>query len=454
MATTIKLKNSVTTTNAPSSLAQGEVAINITDKKVWVGNAATTPIQLLGGGADGNFTNISVSSVATFGAGTVSAPSITTSGDTNTGIFFPAADTIAFTEGGAEAMRIDSNGDVGIGTTNPLAKFEVHGQSRFAASGSSAVLILEADATSTNGVDIQSTYYGGAGYGPMKFTTSGSERMRITSAGDVGIGTTSPASQLSISQGTGGNNLNVRSRAYFGGTHSSDSLVLGYSVKADPATTDRMIGTETNSGGGAPAAILMNSGVMQFHTATSVTSGAAFSSERMRITSGGNVLIGKSSDNDTTLGVRVTSGIVNSAGSSDFWNSYSTTAGVYRFYVTSGGTVTATNTTISAISDQRFKENIVDLDVGLDAVMALKPRKFDWKEGKGKDIKGDRGFIAQEFEQVFPDLIDEWKDPAPKGEEPYKAVRQDLIPVLVKAIQELNAKVEAQAAEIALLKSK
>ena len=46
MPTTIKLKNSVTTTNAPSSLAQGEVAINITDKKVWVGNAATTPIAI------------------------------------------------------------------------------------------------------------------------------------------------------------------------------------------------------------------------------------------------------------------------------------------------------------------------------------------------------------------------------------------------------------------------
>jgi hypothetical protein len=51
MATTIKLKNSVTTTNAPSSLVQGEVAINVTDKKVWVGNAATTPVQLLGTGA-------------------------------------------------------------------------------------------------------------------------------------------------------------------------------------------------------------------------------------------------------------------------------------------------------------------------------------------------------------------------------------------------------------------
>ena len=67
---------------------------------------------------------------------------------------------------------------------------------------------------------------------------------------------------------------------------------------------------------------------------------------------------------------------------------------------------------------------------------------------RSKDVKGDRGFIAQEFEQVFPDLIDEWKDPAPEGEEPYKSVRQDLIPVLVKAIQELNAKVQALEAQL------
>jgi hypothetical protein len=55
---------------------------------------------------------ISASSVATFSAGTAAAPAITTTGDTNTGIFFPAADTIAFSEGGAEAMRIDSAGNV------------------------------------------------------------------------------------------------------------------------------------------------------------------------------------------------------------------------------------------------------------------------------------------------------------------------------------------------------
>jgi hypothetical protein len=52
-----------------------------------------------------------------FPAGTVSLPAITTTGDTNTGIFFPSADTIAFTEGGGEAMRITSAGAMLLGTT-------------------------------------------------------------------------------------------------------------------------------------------------------------------------------------------------------------------------------------------------------------------------------------------------------------------------------------------------
>jgi hypothetical protein len=171
--------------------------------------------------------------------------------------------------------------------------------------------------------------------------------------------------------------------------------------------------------------------------------------DRVILDASGNLLVGKSSAVATAVGIQFqplgTSYHTLSASTNADTTLlvYSTGAAAYRFYVGLGGTVFATNTTISAISDARLKENVQDLDVGLDAILALKPRKFDWKAGKGKDIKGDRGFIAQEFEQVFPQLVDEWKDNAPEGEAPYKSVRQDLIPVLVKAIQELAAEVNA-----------
>jgi len=60
-------------------------------------------------------------------AGSAAAPAFSTSGDTNTGIFFPAADTIAITEGGVEVMRINSSANVGIGTPTPAAKLDVGG---------------------------------------------------------------------------------------------------------------------------------------------------------------------------------------------------------------------------------------------------------------------------------------------------------------------------------------
>ena len=143
--------------------------------------------------------------------------------------------------------------------------------------------------------------------------------------------------------------------------------------------------------------------------------------------------------------------VVNSGG--DGFSYFNATAGAYRFYVLSSGQIAATYTSISAISDQRLKENVRDLDVGLDEVLALRPRTFDWKAGKGKDQVNDRGFIAQEIEQVFPDLVDEWKDESPEGEEPYKSVRQDLIPVLVKAIQELSSKNDELEARITALEN-
>jgi len=264
------------------------------------------------------------------------------------------------------------------------------------------------------------------------------------SSGAVGIGTTPSAWSGTVALelpangmiSTKGGGTYLLSNAYFDGSFK-------YSTTA------------------AATAIVLGSNGTTFQYAPSGTVGNVISfATHARIDTSGNLLVGKTTASATTVGVQLESNGASAFTRSSSSNSdlnlyvYSTGAGAARFYVGMGGTVFATNTTISAISDQRFKENIEDLDVGLSAVMSLKPRKFDWKEGKGKDIKGDRGFIAQELEQVFPDLVDEWADPAPEGEEPYKSVRQDLIPVLVKAIQEQQALITALTTRITALENK
>jgi len=87
-------------------------------------NSTTGTIATLNS-TTGTIPTLVATTLITTGTGTAAAPAIVPTGDTNTGIFFPAADTIAFSEGGAEAMRIDSSGNVGIGIT-PAAKLNVY----------------------------------------------------------------------------------------------------------------------------------------------------------------------------------------------------------------------------------------------------------------------------------------------------------------------------------------
>jgi hypothetical protein len=307
-------------------------------------------------------------------------------------------------------LKVDSANDrVGILTASPAYPLSVAGRISYSSGiGEGADLTL-----SSSGATLQHGI--GSSWTQQLFYLSGTEAMRLNSTG-LGVGV-SPAYKLDVAGA-------VR---IGGGVNPSMRLETG-----------------TNTG-----FIDYNNTRLALHAGSLPIDFVAGNTVKMTLDASGNLLVGKTASNSSVIGaeLRPSGAIISTLAAStnaDFaLYTYSTGAAAARFYVGMSGTVFATNTTISAISDARLKENVQDIDVGLGAILALKPRKFDWKEGKGKNIKGDRGFIAQEFEQVFPQLVDEWADPSPEGEAPYKSVRQDLIPVLVKAIQELAAEVNA-----------
>jgi hypothetical protein len=131
------------------------------------------------------------SSALVLPAGTVSAPSFAPTGDTNTGIFFPAADTIAFAEGGAEAMRIDSAGNVGIGTSSPVDAVEIARGSGVAAN----TLFRGNNQSYEQGFIVGQGTTGNAfvfqkANTEIRFGTNNTERMRIDSSGNLLVGKT------------------------------------------------------------------------------------------------------------------------------------------------------------------------------------------------------------------------------------------------------------------------
>ena len=121
------VESTITTGTAPLVVASTTNVANLNASSLSGATFAAPGSIGSGTAGSGAFTTLSATGVTTLSAGTVSAPALTTSGDTNTGVFFPAADTIAIVEGGVEVIRINSSSNVGIGTTTPGAKLAVVG---------------------------------------------------------------------------------------------------------------------------------------------------------------------------------------------------------------------------------------------------------------------------------------------------------------------------------------
>ena len=188
--------------------------------------------------------------------------------------------------------------------------------------------------------------------------------------------------------------------------------------------------------------------------------------DAMTLDASSNLLVGQTSISAASTGFFVSpnfggtsgnciiyAGCSGSTNATTSYNLYSTGASAYRFYVGLGGTVFATSIVITAISDQRLKENVRDIETGLNAIMALKPRRFDWKDGKGQDKKNAAGFIAQEFAEIFPLSVSAGKAGG-DGIEYLNMNHEELIPSLVKAMQEQQAMITTLQTQVTALQAK
>jgi len=367
-------------------------------------------------------------------------------------------------------MVLDTGGRLGIGTTSPASSasntVDVYGSASSAVNfhnATSGTGAADGGVVGQYGSDLVVFNYEN---GTIQFGTSNAEKARIDSSGRLLVGTSSytaasgsgsaqyaPLIVQGYTGGSTGAGIVTIANGTAGASITNNTVIGVLSFAGNNASEFATIKTEADAGCGAGDF----PGRLVFST---TADNASSPTERMRIRNDGTILINTTStDPAAATGFQFTSGgilfdsVNASTNATNTLHVYSINAAAYRFYVGMDGTVNATNTTISAISDQRFKENIRDLDTGLNEILALQPRRFDWKKGKGKNTHNDQGFIAQEFEQVFPEMVGEWLDPAPEGEEPYKSVRADLIPVLVKAIQEQQAIINGLEVRLAALEA-
>lgn len=455
----------------------------------------------------------SATSVA-LAAGAAGTPSLTATGDLDTGFWFPAANTLAASTGGSERLRIDSTGNVGIGTASPTYALDVQTstsvtQARFGASATGGATILSA--AGSQGIWCGGCDYNGTAFvarattssqmrtdsGVISFFTDSSltsgntftptERMRITSGGDVGIGTTSPSGkfnvvgdQVIVAAGTGTGSFGIQIKG------TALTSVPAAQTQAYIATGDSAIGTAGDLLIAPRTDVTAN---IRFITGTSP-------SEKMRITSAGELLIGTTTVNSrltvegsgyfnqTSAGdgltVRVNSAGTGQGGQIKMTNTYAGVPNSQKWlrvddsgewqiidngYVSAimrvtnaGAAYKGDNTsTWSTTSDIRIKTNVRQIGSALDKMLALKPCHFEYKNAIGKTITG---FIAQEFEQVFPGHVQE--SPAPMQFQEYvdeqnpnlKSIDPNIVPYLVAAMQEQQAIIKSLTDRIAALEAK
>ena len=389
----------------------------------------------------GTIPTLVATTLITAGTGTAATPAIVPTGDTNTGIFFPAADTIAFSEGGTESMRIDSSGNVGIGNTVASTIISAAGGSNGLVVGTGSGtpnVILYGGASNygslyfADGTTGGDTFRGYVEYNHasnfLRFGTNTNEGMRIDSSGKVLIGTTSndTGGKLEVKQASSETGIGIQSSG----------------------TDDSKLYFRTASGtyGGD---IAFNGSYVKF------SAGAA---ERLRIDSSGNLLVGTTSlIGNGKISVQANLGAGSNGINID--DSASSSGGVFARFSVGTGTLcgfisrnAATNAVLyNTSSDYRLKENVQPMVGALAKVSALKPCTWTWKEAG----QAGEGFIAHEIQEIVPSAVSGNKDEIYQDGSPkYQGMDASyLVATLTAAIQEQQALIQALTTRITALEA-
>ena len=415
------------------------------------------------------------------------------------GLSFHVDNTADDTINPTEAMRIDNSGNVGIGTTSP-------------ASGVGSPLTLTSTSTGYVGLRLNGTgsytndwdlYASGDGAGLDYFgiydRTNTAYRMVVTNTGNVGIGTTSPQRQLHVLKNANNTHIAIERD----GTDNPSALILGanqnrteiISSAAEESTsgvpltfltgnTERMridssgkaifkgvienelYSTFLSAGASSTVSGYVGraSSVVFSGTATDLGVGggagnlifaAGGATERMRIDSSGNLLVGTTSavaGNECAISGRGTAtSLVTLSPNTSYSQAIISNGDNLVFFgrgvegaVSQVGSIKcdSSSTSYNTSSDYRLKENV---DYSWDAttkLKQLKPARFNFIADADTTVDG---FLAHEVASVVPEAISGTKDEVDSDGNPvYQGIDQSkLVPLLVKTIQELEERITA-----------
>jgi len=354
-----------------------------------------------------------------------------------------AGNAITFTA----AMTLDASGNLGIGTTSPNCRLDVQG----------AVPIIRAtDTNSTGAVSFQAynnsltSYFGrDNSAGTFFFNTAITPYSTVICAYNSTAPIVFGHQNVEMTLDASGNLLVGLTTSVAGASGRGTVQINGSSAA--------LLGLAV---GGSSAGYILHDGtnVDVFNSLNGYLRFGTNQTERARIDSSGNLLVGTTDANPNSgTGVKINAGTgarTSVVGAADTnanfaFTAYSTSPSAYRFQVGYGGTIYATSTSITAISDASLKTNVRDLETGLTEVLALQPRRFDWINGDASNVAG---FIAQEVQQVLPDLVEDYQY---SDEETKLGLKMgDILPTLVKAIQEQQAIITALTTRITALENK